>query len=106
MSKSIIAKVKQAVNADQVSRLRNGNIMIRKGYFYRGKQDQFSFAKEIKEQLALHEIKAEMVNCGDHWASFKGGASVSKQSHFWVELGVDNVFGSEEPDLENELFFV
>jgi len=86
MEKSIISKVKQAVNADQVSRLRNGNIMIRKGYFYTGKQTHLSFATEIKEQLDLHKINAKIKECGDHWASFRGGASVSKQSHFWVEL--------------------
>jgi len=89
MSKSILAKVKQAVNADMVSRKRNGNILIRKGYFYRGKQDEYSFAQEINKQLDIHDIKAKMVKCGDHWASFKGGASVAKQSHFWVELVVD-----------------
>ena len=88
MAKSILAQVKQAVNADQVSRLRNGNIMIRKGYFYRGRADEYTFAQAIKQQLEIHDICAMFLDCGDHWAPFKAKASVAKQSHFWVEISV------------------
>lgn len=89
MAKSILAQVKQLVHADMVSRLRNGNILIRKGYFYRGNASACSFASNIKEQLDIQNINAKIVGCGDQWASFKGGKGVKANSHFWVEIGVD-----------------
>lgn len=88
MAKSTLASIRQAVTADMVSRLRNGNIMIRKGYFYRGKQDEYAVARSITQQLELHDIAVKVVKCGDHWASFKGGKGVKNNSHFYVEIAV------------------
>ena len=88
MSKSIIAQIKNHVHADMVSRKRNGNILIRKGYFYRGKQDEYSFADSIIKQLTAIGITAKVVEAGDHWAAFNGGAPLTRQSHFYVELAV------------------
>jgi len=88
MAKSTIELIRHAVNADLVSRLRNGNIMIRKGYFYRGKQDEYSVARTITQELKVHNIAVKVVKCGDHWESFKAGKGVIHNSHFYVELTV------------------
>ena len=88
MAKTTLASIRHAVNADMVSRLRNGNIMIRKGYFYRGKQDEYAVARTITKELKLHDIAVKVVRCGDHWATFKAGKGVIHNSHFYVELAV------------------
>lgn len=71
--------------ADQVSRNKLGHIILRKGYFYR-KSTAESWAEKITNILKHHNI-AETVNViEDHWYPFKGGAPLSKQSHFYIEI--------------------
>jgi hypothetical protein len=89
MAKTIIAQIRESVHGvDMISRKRNGNILFRKGYFYRFNQNEESLANSIIEQLTTVGLKARVVDSGDHWAPFKGSAPVAKQSHFYVELAV------------------
>ena len=85
-----VKQVKEAIghSADQVSRLKNGNIMVRKGYFYRSGMDSDKFSKFISRLAQEAGYAVSVVNSGDHWAAFKGGVSVAKSSHFYVELGI------------------
>jgi hypothetical protein len=83
-----IKQVKEALSysVDQVSKLKNGNIMVRKGYFYRNGMDADNFKNLVVAALLKNGIVANVIDYGDHWAAFTGGASVARQSHFYVEL--------------------
>lgn len=88
--KTALQQVKQALShcADTVGRNKAGNIVVRKGYFYRNGMDVDRFENTIQGILVSHKIYAQVVNKGDVWRPFRGGASVAQQSHFYVELAV------------------
>lgn len=74
--------------ADSVAKKKNGNIIIRRGYFYRHGMDSDKFVGAIANRLkaAGIEAAATLIDYGDHYTTFKGGASLARSSHFWVEL--------------------
>ena len=89
MAKSITRIVRDiAVNADMVSKKRNGNILVRKGYFYGISADGSKFAESVMRQLTKAGIDAIQVDYGNHYANFDGNASVARSSHYWIELEV------------------
>jgi len=101
---SVISKLKQAkedgtINADQISKDREGNFVFRQGYYYRNGMDSSKFAGRIDKELTQVGIPHEIVGDGDHWAAFKGGAKVAQQSHFWVKVRISNE-ASAEPMVE------
>ena len=54
-------------------------------YYYRHGQTAKSFSSEIKAELDKQfPGRFELKDCGDHWAAFKGGASLWASSHFWA----------------------
>jgi hypothetical protein len=71
---------------DQVSKLKNGHVMVRKGYFYRNGMDQYKLRESVVKKLQDAGFTATVFDCGDHWAAFNGGATVARSSHFYVEL--------------------
>ena len=89
---SIQSQIREALEgvADTVSRKRNGNILIRRGFYYRHGVTSDSFANRVSERLDAKGIRVQVVDHYEHWTPFKGGASVAKSSHFGVELAVDN----------------
>lgn len=79
---SLASRIKNAVYADQISKDKSGNYIFRKGYFYRNGMDSDKWAARVSAELAKAGIDATLVNSYDHWAAFKGGASVKNQSHW------------------------
>lgn len=88
--KSIQAHIRENfIGADQVSRKRDGTIMVRQSYFYRHGMDSTQFADKVSEFLKEEGIAATVIDSGDHYADFRGGASVAKQSHFWAQVKIE-----------------
>lgn len=90
-----IAKLKKAnaegqISADQISKNKAGNFIFRKGYYYRHGMDSQQYADRISKNLTALGIKFQVLGDGDHWASFKGGAGVKQNSHWWVEVKILN----------------
>jgi hypothetical protein len=75
---------KDQVEADDLKRNKDGTYTAYKAYFYRGKNTPEGFADRIKQNLP----DAVIIDSGDVWKTFKGGASVRNQSHFWVTFKV------------------
>lgn len=88
--KTALQKIKQALagRADSVGKNKAGNVVVRRGYFYRNGMDADTFATQILNALGNAQVVAHIVNKGDVWKPFRGGASVAQQSHFFVELAV------------------
>lgn len=80
----------EIVWADQVSKKRDGsgNFIFRKGYFYSHNDNEDNFAEHITKQCEDNNLNVNIVDKGNHWAAFKGGASIAKSSHWWVEAEV------------------
>ena len=80
------AKANEEIRADQISRDKEGNFIFRKGYYYAHGGSAEKFAENIAEQLSNIGINFDIVDKGDHWAAFKGGAGVKANSHWWVKV--------------------
>jgi len=87
---SIKQKLEDAVICSQIVRKRDGtkHFVFRKGYFYKSGTPEM-FAESVTNKLTRDGIEHTVIDSGDNWAPFKGGASVAKQSHFWVEVKVE-----------------
>lgn len=77
-------------DADMVGKKRNGNFMVRRGYYFSNSKTEWDFAGQIVDKINLipgHHAKA--VDCGNHFVPvFKGGKPVTSNSHFWVEVSI------------------
>lgn len=89
-TKSIVGKVREILGSsvESVGKNKDGNIVVRKGYFYRNGQNSGDFAENIKWLLLDGKLDVALVGCSDNWFPFKGGAPVSKQSHFAAEFKI------------------
>ena len=92
MSKqSLIRTLEETIMCSQVSRKRDGtkHILFRKGYFYTNGQSTEDFVNSISRQLTQEGYDFTVKDSGNHWAAFSGGKPVAKQSHFWVEVKIE-----------------
>lgn len=69
----------------QISKLRNGNYIARRSYFYR---HQAPTQHEVKEVILNAIPEAVVIGTGDIDYPFCGGAPVSKQSHTYIEFSL------------------
>lgn len=86
--KSLLSQVKLNFDAyaDSVSKKKDGTIVLRRGYFYRNGMSAEKFAAGVEGLLKAADLPLTVKSFGDHYASFRGGASLATSSHFWVEL--------------------
>lgn len=84
-----VKQIKDAMNyaVDTVGKNKAGQIVLRKGYFYRnGTVD--GFVNQVFKALTAAGIVFTVVDSGDVWKPFRGGASTANQSHFFVTITV------------------
>jgi hypothetical protein len=82
-NKMTIKQIEELVAADSTS-LRNGVFTVRHGFFYRHGGSAESYAAQVIKAVP----GAVLVDKGEHYAAFRGGASVANQSHWWVKFTV------------------
>jgi hypothetical protein len=80
------AIVRAVVNADAVGRLQNGNVVVRRGFFYRHGCDAEKFAAGVKASLDKAGIKYQIVDTWEKWTAFNGSSKLANSSHWGVEL--------------------
>jgi hypothetical protein len=82
-----LTQVRNALDcADTVGKNKEGSIVVRRGFFYRGGMSGERFANTVVTQLQAAGFECSVVKSGEHWASFKAGATVAQSSHWFVEL--------------------
>lgn len=91
-AKSKQAMIREALVGvvDTVGRKRNGNIIVRRGFYYRHGMTPAALSQRVVNALNLAGIKVRVVDSYEQWTPFRGGQSVAQGSHFGVELEVDN----------------
>ena len=87
MLKITAKSLSEFVQADQVSRLKNGNFLFRRGYFYKTGDPEL-YGMRIISELRGAGIACKEVACGDVDKPFRGGVPLKNQSHFWVEVKI------------------
>lgn len=92
MSKKITAKTlnDSIIGADHIMKKRgvDNTFIFRREFFYTGGRTGESFAKGISNQLKEKGFTHGVIGHGEVWKSFKGGASVVQNSHFWAEIKI------------------
>jgi hypothetical protein len=81
-TKTTTAKdIRENLICDSASK--RGNVFtVRKGFFYTGGATAENFVARVKEAFPT----AVVVDKGEVWKPFKGGASVAQQSHWFVSF--------------------
>lgn len=74
---------------DTIGKNRKGEIVFRRGFFYRHGNTGEKFAERISSKLNELEIKHTVVDSGEIWKPFRGGASVAQGSHFYAIVKID-----------------
>ena len=78
----------EVIGVDTVGKNKLGNIVFRKSFFYRHNYNSNLFKERISKMLASINVPFEIIDAGEHWASFRGGASVAQQSHWYCEVKI------------------
>ena len=86
MSTKITRKdIEEKLCCDQVT-LSKGVFTVRLGFFYTHGRTAEKFEQEVQAAFPT----ATMLDRGGVWKSFKGGASVANQSHWFVKFTFDH----------------
>lgn len=76
----------EAYIVDTIGRNKAGNIVLRKGFYYRNGMTADKIANKALELLKAKGIDMRVVETNEIWKPFRGGACVAQGSHFYVEL--------------------
>jgi hypothetical protein len=74
------------IQCDMLSKNRNGNYVLRKGFFY----THGNSSDKIAEKIVSKFPKIKIVDTWDKWVAFKGGHTLKQGSHFGVEFYFTN----------------
>lgn len=75
--------VREALNPDTAS-VKAGVFTIRTGFYYRHGYSSEAYAAKVKAAFP----NAVIVDHGEVWKAFSGGASTANQSHWWAKFTV------------------
>jgi hypothetical protein len=83
-----VKQVRDALShhADSIGKNKAGAIVIRKGFFYRNGWSSGEFTYFVDHKLREAGLSFKIVRDGEHYAPFRGGATVAQSSHWYVEL--------------------
>ena len=76
-----LQEIKHLVGADTISRKENV-ITIRKSFYYRFERSTQTFVDMVKKYFP----QATILDCGENYAPFRGGASIANSSHWFVKF--------------------
>lgn len=65
---------------DEVAKRKDGTYIARRGFYYSHGQTVDTFIEYVTKTFPM----AEIVGSGEVWKPFKGGAPLSRQSHWFV----------------------
>lgn len=85
MTDNVMTVLKNAGFVQSVGRKRNGDIVARRSFFYRNGKTSADFDQYVRKVLntAGLEDKYQIVESGEIWKPFRGGATIANQSHWF-----------------------
>lgn len=81
---SLIKELRDIIMPDSISKRKDGMVVLRRGFFYRDNKTAESFANRVESALRSCTMPGSVIDSGEVWKPFKGGASVANQSHWYV----------------------
>ena len=79
--KSHTKEIRSRIMPDTVS-MKGGIYTIRDGFFYTGGRTADDLVNKVRRAFP----RARIIDSGEVWMPFKGGASVANQSHWYVKF--------------------
>jgi hypothetical protein len=73
------------LHPDTIGVNKAGNLLLRWGFFCTLGRTAEGYAQTVGKVLFQHGVAHTIVDSGQVWKLFHGGASVAHQSHFYVE---------------------
>lgn len=73
--------------ADTVGRNKQGQIVVRRGFFYRNGMNSEKFAAKVSQALKSANENYLVLDHGEKYTGFRGGQTVAQGNHWWVILG-------------------
>jgi len=80
--------------ADTVGKNKDGHVVFRFGFYYTNRRNAAMMATIVINEFAKIGVVVECVDCYEKWLPFKGGAPVSRQSHWGVVVKKKEVVNS------------
>ena len=74
-------EVREKLRVSKVSK-KAGVFTARRGFFYTHGRSEKDLVQRIKEKYP----KAKIIDSGEQWTSFRGGAPIERQSHWFVKF--------------------
>jgi len=85
--KITVKSLRENISCDMVGKLRSGEFKFYRGFFYRHGGDEQVFAARITRDLKAAKLEPfQVIDCGEHYTAFNGGAPIQRQSHWWVTV--------------------
>jgi hypothetical protein len=75
---------------DTMATNKRGNLILRWSFFYTMGCTAQRYVKAVTDELTRHGISHTIVDSGEVWKDFRGGASVAQGSHFFVEVKIED----------------
>lgn len=91
----LVVEIEDTIHPDQIVKKGPNKFLIRKGFYYSGGFTAEAYAEKVKKQFG---DRVKILDKGEKWVAFKGGASVSNQSHWWVLFELSPSITASEPD--------
>ena len=82
-----VARIKDIIIADSVSKTEDGNFIARKAYFYQHGKGGGTLERSISRDLAKAGIKHTIIKSGEQRKS--KDKTLKATTHWWVEFSVE-----------------
>lgn len=80
-------KLAEVIPCDKVSRLSTGEFKFYRGFFYKMGGSSEAFRERIERAVATaFPTPFTVTGDGEHYTSFRAGAPIQSQSHWWVTV--------------------
>ena len=94
-----VVKTDKTLTAKQAAELTCCDTMSKRGEVFTARRSFFYTSGKTAEDFAKKVIAdipgATMIDCGEVWKAFRGGASFAQQSHWWVTFTIKSVNTNE-----------
>jgi hypothetical protein len=82
-----LGQVHDIVDGDTLS-VKGGIYTYRRGFFYTNGCTSEQCASNILRKLKESGLTGEVIDHGEKWTRFIGGAPLARQSHWWVKFRI------------------
>ena len=73
-------------HVETLGRAKDGTVIVRRSFFYTSGGSAEKFASIVTGRLQQANVAAKVIDQGEVWKPFRGGATVANSSHWWAKI--------------------